>query len=186
MKPLVRVGALLALLAFTLPSPAVAQGAFLFGGGGVTFGTGDFGDDTDAGWLAIAGVGTDIGTSGVFIAAEGFYGSNSLSDDALDESANVYGAFGEIGYGFQTGGNVEPYVLGGAGILVLDVFDESESGLGYLGAAGLSISTDGPVGFWIEGRFMAAPGLGEETATTSEVDVTMFGIVAGIGIGLGG
>lgn len=181
MKPLARIGALVALLAFTLPSTAQAQGAFLFGGGGVTFGTGDFGDGTDAGWLAIAGVGVDIGESGVFVAGEGFYGSNGIADS--DESADLYGGFAELGYSFQTGGNVQPYVLGGAGILVLDVLDESESGFGYLGALGLSIQTESRVGFWIEGRFMGAQGLGE---SPDEIDVNLFGIVAGIGIGLGG
>lgn len=181
MKPLVRIGALLALLAFTLPSTAQAQGAFLFAGGGVTFGTGDYGDETDAGWLGMAGLGVDIGDSGLFVAGEGFYGSNGISD--VDESAKVYGGFGEVGYGFQTGGNVEPYVLGGLGLLALDAEDETESALAFMGAVGLSIQTESRVGFWIEGRYMAAPNVGDET--TGEIDVNLFGIVAGIGIGLG-
>lgn len=172
-----------AVLSFlALPTTTQAQTAFLWAGGGVTFGTGEYGDNTDAGWMGTAGVGVNIGESGAAVFGEGMYGQNGIAD--VDESVKLFGAMGGIMYRVGDPAAVGPYVFGGAGLLVLDAEGaDSQSNFGYEFGAGLDIPLGGNVGVWVEGRYVGSTGADE---AMEEVNANVFGILAGVGVGLGG
>ena len=86
--------------------------------------------------------------------------------------------FGTIGYSFTPDQKVSPCVLAGVGILVHQVKpatgnSESESQLGYTGAAGLVFNLNAKVSLWVEGRF------------TGSKDTKFIPIAAGVAINLG-
>ena len=64
-----------ALAMTAISSRAEAQNVFW--GGGPSVPLGDFKDDAKTGWLLQGGLGFDLGSSGIFAEAEGFFGSNS-------------------------------------------------------------------------------------------------------------
>ena len=168
-------------------APVAVFGQSIFVGGGVTFPTGDYGDYADTGWMGVAGVTFDLGTAGLWVGGEGFYGNNShnagdLTPTPQDEdfgSTNLYGAMGLVGWGSGDGESLGFYVYGGAGLLVHDfsapegVEGGSESKFGYEAAAGVDFPLGGSTSLWGEGRFMGAS------------DTTLFGIYAGLSFGIG-
>jgi opacity protein-like surface antigen len=169
------LGTAAVLLAST---PAAAQQPWIFFGGGPTIPVGEFGDYAKTGWLATAGIGVDVGTQGLWVAAELHYGSNS-HDDITNDKTNIFAGFGTIGYTFGPGQKVRPYVLGGLGFLShiykaggLD-YSETETRIGYTAAGGLTFQLSERVGFWVEGRFMGA------------ADTRMIPILAGFTINFG-
>ncbi len=168
-----------AVLSFlALPATTQAQTAFLWAGGGVTFPTGDYSDATDTGWLGTAGIGVNIGGSGAAVFGEGIYGQNSFAGTA-DGNAKLFGAMGGLIYRAGDPANVGPYGFVGGGLLVVDPSDgDSESNFGYEVGIGLDVPTSGNVGFWFEVRYMGSTG-------SDTVDANIFGILAGIGVGLG-
>lgn len=169
--------ALLSALALAVPTLAQAQ-ASIYVGPGVLLPVGDFGDVADAGWMAVGGFFVPVGSGNIAVGAEGFYGSASGVDDG--PSTDVYGALGTIGLAFGEAGSVRPFVFGGAGIIGADVdlgeteVDASDTSFGYEAGAGLSIPAGERFGIFIEGRYMGSS------------DLDMLGVVAGVGIGLGG
>lgn len=160
-------------LALLFAMPLQAQGVFL--GGGVTIPTGDFGDFADTGWMTTGGFSVDIGDSGASAGLEGFYGQNNHETEG--EKTNPYGAMGFLLYRVGNPSRVGPYVFGGAGILVHDFSSAGESvsdtNFGYEFGAGLDFPFADRVGLWLEGRWMGAS------------DTNFFGILAGLGFGLG-
>lgn len=168
---------LLTTFLFLLAVPAAVSGQGIFVGGGVTIPTGDFGDYADTGWLASAGFSFDIGEAGLSAGVEGFYGENKHSDVDGDKT-NPYGAMGFLLYRAGNAESVGPYFYGGAGLLVhrfspASGDSESDTNFGYEAGAGLDFPFSDNVGAWVEGRFMGAS------------DTNFFGIVAGLGFGLG-
>src|SRR5688500_4506594 len=84
----------LALTAVTSRADAQAN---IFFGGGPSFATGDFGDVAKNGWLLQGGIGLDIGSKGLFIEAEGFFGSHShdnLINPNAKEQTNIIAFMG--------------------------------------------------------------------------------------------
>jgi len=177
LKRIVVTFAVAGFIGAVLPTSSQAQ-ATIFAGGGITVPTSDFGDYADTGWMASAGVLIPVGPMGLHVGAEGFYGQNNHSDIDGDKT-NPYGAMALVEYGFQTGGNITPYVFGGAGVLVhkysSDTFDnESDTKFGYEFGAGLDFGVSDNVGVWVDGRYM-----GSEFTK-------FFAVQAGLGFGVGG
>jgi hypothetical protein len=159
---------LAAVAALCVTSPAGAQ--YVFFGGGPTKPMGDFKDVDNAktGYTFLAGLGTSIGTSGLFIEAEVGRGSNSHANTGnLKEKTNVISAFGALGYSFgATEKKVRPYLLGGAGIVAHQFRTDApppngegtESKFGVTGAGGITISLNTVASVWLEGRWIGSKG----------------------------
>jgi opacity protein-like surface antigen len=156
-----------ALLAFAFPAAGTAQTLYI--SGGATFPTGDYGDYADTGWMLAGGVlFSDIGTAGLSLGADGFYGQNSHNDYDGDKT-NLYGAMGIVQYNIGSG-NLQPYVWGGAGWLAHkysgDEFPEDEgtdSSFGYQLGAGIGYGLSENVSIYGEGRYMAGTGDNKDT-----------------------
>lgn len=153
----VMVGAFAVIVA---ASPARAQ--YVFFGGGLSKPVGDFNDYAKTGWMATAGVGYDIGTKGLWVEAEGYFGSNKHSDVDGDKT-NLIGGIAALGYSFMPGKSVSPYVTGGLGIVAhqfkSDAFpglNETESKLGYTGAFGVGFNNTKKVHVFVEGRLLGS------------------------------
>ncbi len=150
-------GTIVCLAAFMLAGASAANAQYVFVGGGASIPIGDFKDaGGKTGWAVQTGVGYDIGSKGLFVEAEGFYGSHGYSDsDAKTKPLTVLGA---VGYSFMPGKKVSPYVIAGAGIMSVknSVGGEShtESEFAYSGAAGLGFNLNPTVHMWIEGRLL--------------------------------
>jgi hypothetical protein len=170
------VGAAL-VLAVGMMAPAAAQAQGVYFGGGITIPTGDLDDaGAETGWMGVAGFSFDVGDSGLSIGGEGFYGKNNLATDG--DNVGILGAMGTVLLRIGDEDVVGPYVFGGAGLMSTnpsieaDPDAETESEFGYQFGAGLDIPLGG-AGVWVEGRFM-----GSDTST-------LFGVMAGVGIGIG-
>ncbi|MGD8494920.1 MAG: outer membrane beta-barrel protein [Gemmatimonadales bacterium] len=175
------------LFVFTaLPRSADAQSVYVLAGASVP--TSDYGDAFKTGWLAAAGVTFPIGEAGLWAGAEGLYGQNSFdSTESTDLKGKPYSIMAILGYDIPTEGKINPYVWGGAGLMGLRQTSggesTSDSGFGWQFGAGLALATAGRVSPFVEGRYQSAsitPGDSSESAT-----VGLFGIEAGISIGLG-
>lgn len=148
---------LAALLAVTLV-PSVSSAQYVFAGGGAQIPIGDFKDaGAKTGWTATAGFGFDIGPRGLFVEAEGFYGSHKF--EGTGDKVNTITGLGAIGYSFMPDKKVTPYVLAGAGILAAQSKPETggshtETEFAYTGAAGLSFTLSERLNLWVEGRLL--------------------------------
>jgi opacity protein-like surface antigen len=176
-----RLVTLVAAAVFALVAPLTLNAQTIYVMGGVTSPTGDYGDFTDTGWMGSAGALFDIGPPGLSVGADAFYGQNSFKDGTeSSDDPKLYGGMGLVQYSFQTGTSIQPYIYGGAGILVLKVGDESESGLGYQVGGGVGYPVSPTVSIFGDVRYMGgSPG-------DIDVDVTLFGVSAGVAFGLGG
>jgi len=139
------------LFVAALAVPAHAQGPYVFFGGGASIPVGSSSDHVKTGWMATGGIGLDIGTRGLFVEAEGYYGQNKAK--VGDEKAKLMGGLGAIGYSFMREKKAHPYVLAGAGILS-SKNGESESQFAYSGALGLVVSVATKINLWVEGRYL--------------------------------
>ncbi|NOT08420.1 MAG: outer membrane beta-barrel protein [Gemmatimonadales bacterium] len=168
-----RTGSLVlgALAVLALASPAGAQSTpFVFFGGGASLPMGDYKEYAKTGWLANAGIGTTIGSKGLWIAADLFYGSNSHSDIDGDKT-NLKIGLATLGYTFKPGAKVTPYLSGSVGLLnhgyKSDTFPEaegSESMMAFGGGAGLIFKMGAKSSFWVEARYLTASKDGSSTA----------------------
>jgi hypothetical protein len=175
-----------ALLAFAFPTTLGAQSLYI--SGGATFPTGKFGDYADTGWMLAGGVlFNDIGTGGLSLGAEGFYGENKHGSELGydDGKTNPYGAMGIVVYDFPTEGSIQPYVFGGAGWLAhkfsatelaIDI-SETTSSFGYQVGAGVGFPLSEKISIYGEGRYMAGTG--------DNSDTKFIGAFAGLVFGLG-
>lgn len=176
------VAALAAAISMSAPASAAAQ-VGLFLGGGATMPTGDFNDVANVGWLGHAGITYLVGQDGLFVGAEGFYGSNEHELEGTQ--SNLYGGHALIGVNFFNPGEAGPFVAAGAGLLTHEIvvedtpaLDVSESGFGLTGLAGVSF----PLGTAAQGSLSASftRGFGDLD------DFTMFaGLHATVGFTLG-
>ena len=167
-----------ALSLLLVPSVVSAQ-MFAFLGGGATFPNGDYGDYAKTGWIASGGVGIPVGPPGMAVVVEGFYGQND-HEDVDGDKTNPYGLMVDVDYTFGTPGSIQPYLIGGVGLLVHKFSTDfagglsgSDSQFGYTAAAGALIPLGGTVGVYGEGRYWGS------------ADTAFLGILAGVRILLG-
>ncbi len=157
-----------ALLAFA--APAAAQSTpFVFFGAGATFPMGDYKEYAKTGWLANAGVGTSIGSKGLWVGADLFYGSNKHKAPDDGDKTNLLIGLATIGYNFKPGAKVTPYVHGSVGMLNHKYVPAtgtggSESMIAFGGGAGLLFKLGAKSSFWVEGRYLTASKDGSSTA----------------------
>lgn len=178
---MVAAGALLLVAA-----PAATQAQWVWVGGGLSIPTGDAGDALNAGWMGTVGVGFPIGESGLGVAAEGFYGQNNASDEAVGlDKANIYGAMANIGYRIGDPASIGAYLFGGAGLMAVKASpetgeSETDSNFGYQFGAGVDVPVGSSVGLFFEGRYMGSTGADE-----GESNLNLISILAGLGFGIG-
>jgi hypothetical protein len=157
--------AILAGIALTVPVEASAQVVYF--GAGPTFPIGDYSDYAKTGYVGVAGVTFPIGSQGLAVVGEGFFGQNSHSDVDGDKTY-PYGAMGGLLYDLtpeEVGG---VYVFGQAGFMVhkysSDEFEgESDTGFGFGGGAGYGFPM-GDTEIFVEGRYMRGSFDGGNTA----------------------
>ena len=137
-----------------------ASGQGIFAGGGVTIPTGDYGDFANTGWMAFGGVLSPVGTQGLSIGAEGFFGSNGY--DVTEGKSNLYGALalGGLTFGAE-GAAASPFVFGGLGFMTHSAepaigADVSESGVALAGGGGVSFPFSPAVQGMIVGNYLHA------------------------------
>lgn len=177
-----------AVAALTVSSTAQAQSVFF--GGGVTVPMGDYKDYAKTGYIMTAGVSIDIGSKGLFLDLEGFFGSNNhkTTTSNFKEKTNLAAGIAALGYTFgKAGQKVRPYVLAGGGILnhqfrtdnnTPNNGEGSTKSAAFTGAAGLLIALNNKANFWVEGRYMSGTG--------DNSDTKVLPLTAGISITLGG
>lgn len=165
-------------MALALPLTANAQSVFVLAG--LSSPSSDYGDDfAETGWLAAVGVTFPVGESGLWAGAEGLYGQNGIQD--TDENGKIFSAMGIVGYDIPTESTVAPYVFGGAGLLSLSFSVEdadSESGFGWQLGAGVGFQGESNITPFVEARY--------ESASLDGGTLAIFGVEAGVSIGLGG
>jgi len=173
-----------------LAAPITLDAQTLYIAGGATFPTSEFGDYAKTGWMAAGGVVfNDIGTAGLGLGVEGFYGENKHNSEDTgtslgDSKTNPYGIMGIAVYNFDTGGSIQPYLFGGAGwmahkytgnILGVDI-SETGSGFGYQFGVGVGFDLSESIQLFGEGRYMGGTG--------DVSDTKFFGLFAGLAFGL--
>ena len=158
------VGAV-AVLATAVP----ARAQYVFAGGGFNVPVSDFKDHNKTGWIITGGVGADIGDKGLWIEAEGWYGSNKAKT-SLDSKVDLWSALGAVGYNLMNDKKVSPYLLGGAGVLGVK---DGDTKFAYTGAAGLTFVASPSLHLFIEGRWLATK------------DIKMIPITVGLSLNLG-
>jgi opacity protein-like surface antigen len=167
----------IAVMAVSLP--ARAQRPYIFAGAGASFPVSTFGDYAKTGWMAQAGVGVDVGTKGLWVEAEGWYGSNNPSD-VVGDKTDIFSLLGAVGYSFMPEKKVTPYVLGGAGFLSHKFepatgASATDTKFAYSGAAGLSFVASPTIHIFLEARYLG----------TSDSESRMVPVTAGVSIELG-
>jgi opacity protein-like surface antigen len=159
----------LGALAMTAVSSRV-QAQQVFFGGGPSFPVGDFKSNTDfeakTGWLLQGGIGVDIGSRGVFVEAEGFFGSNVHKNTGnFKDKTTIIAFMGALGYSFTPAKKVSPYVLAGVGIVGNQFrtdddsradLEKTENEFGYTGAIGVAFTLNEMAKFWVEGRYLGS------------------------------
>ena len=158
------VGAVAVLAA---ASPARAQ--YIFAGGGFNVPVSDFKDHNKTGWIITGGVGTDIGDKGLWVEAEGWYGSNKAKT-TLDSKVDLWSALGAVGYTLMNDKKVSPYVLGGLGVLGVK---HGDTKFAYSGALGLTFVASPKLHLFLEGRWLASK------------DIKMIPVTVGFSLNLG-
>ena len=159
-KRSVLILAAFAFLAFAIP--AQAQTTLYIGAGG-SFPTGDFGDYANTGWIGTAGALFAVGAPGLSAGAEFFYGQNNhkseLSED-VDSKTTPWGFMGILDYSFGEAGSIQPYLFGGAGVLIhkfsTEGFSESETKFGWEFGAGLAFPIGATSSIYAEGRYVGS------------------------------
>lgn len=174
-----------AVAALTLSSTAQAQSVFF--GGGPSLPMGEYKDYAKTGWLMTAGLSVDIGSKGLFLDIEGYFGSNAHKNTGTaNNKTNLAAGILALGYTFGPAGKkVRPYVLAGGGILNHQFRSDnnlaaegSQKMLAITGAAGLLFALNTKANFWVEARYLTGS---KDGATTAVVPINV-----GISIALGG
>jgi opacity protein-like surface antigen len=177
-----------ALIALSVPSAANAQ---FYISGGATFPSGDFGDYAKTGWQIAGGYLFDLGTEGLSVGIDGFYGENKhdVGEETSpglesDSKTNPYGIMGVVLYEFGLDGSVQPYAFGGLGWLAHkfsgEIFgedvSETDSGFGWQLGAGVAFPVSQSIALYGEGRYTAGTGDVSETKFFSLLGGVSFGI----------
>ena len=146
---------------FALTPAALSAQTYLFLGGGGSFPVNNFGNFAQSGWLVSAGAGFPLGQEGVSVAVEGFYGENK-HEGAAGGKTNPYGAMAEIVYTFGERGKIQPYLLGGAGLMIHKFTpgatgeSSSSSQVGYTFGAGVAVPLGQTLEIYGEGRYFGS------------------------------
>lgn len=159
-----------ALAALALAAPAQAQSTpFVYFGGGLSLPMGDFKDGAKTGWLANAGLGVSVGTKGLMVGFDAFYGSNKWKA-GLDGKTDLLIGLGTVGYTIGTADQkVRPYILGSVGFMNNKAkpgtgTSVSETAIAFGGGAGLLFKMGAKSSFFAEGRYLTASKNGGTTA----------------------
>jgi len=174
------VGAVATLLA---ASTARAQG-YVYFAGGANIPVGTFKDGNKTGWIASAGVGANVGNKGLWVEAEGWYGSNKFKlGSVYDEpgKTTILSGLGVVGYDLTHDKSWTPYIAAGLGFLhakaELDAGGSASSTkFAYTGAGGLSFKAGSSAHVFVEVRYLAG---------TSTGYAKMIPITAGVSIAFG-
>jgi hypothetical protein len=150
--------------------------------GGATFPTGDYGKYANTGYIASAGLLFKVGTNGLSLGGQGFYGANSHSDFDGDKTT-LSGVLGTVTYRLGDATKPGVFLTGNIGLLShkysSDKFPSEEgssSGLAFGGGAGVAIPR-GSMNFYVVARYLTAS---IDNETTSFIPVQ-----AGVTIPLG-
>ena len=186
MKRLTAALTLGAVAALVAVSQAQAQATpYIYGAGGVNIPVGSFKDSNKTGWIASAGVGADVGDKGLWIEAEGWYGSNKFKTGGTYGAAagktDLWAALGVVGYNFMHDKSWSPYIAGGAGVLGTKYkpstgASASSTKFGYTGALGAVFKAGSSAHVFIEGRYLAGSSSGY---------AKMLPITAGVSVSFG-
>lgn len=155
-------GTIVSLAVLMLAGASVANAQYVYVAGGASIPNGDFKDEAKTGWMAQAGFGYDIAkVKGLFVEAEGFYGSNKHKAPEDGDKTNLFAGIAALGYSFMADKKVSPYVLGGVGILNHKFVpatgtSESESKFAYSGAVGIGYNASSTLHVWLEGRVLGS------------------------------
>jgi hypothetical protein len=187
-KCVVLLVAALAILSFSLATEASAQSVFL--GAGATIPSGDYGDYADVGWIAEAGISFPVGEQGIFLFADGLYGSNSHSDHEGDKT-NLLGGFAGIEKAFMNEDGAGPFIFAEVGFLRHSYrsdehseWEEDDTGLAFGGGAGYGLPLGENLNGWILGRYIRGQYSGDEGY--EDWNTAFFGVMAGVSIQVGG
>jgi hypothetical protein len=157
------------LMASAGAAPALAQGAELSLGGGLTLPLGNFDDAFKLGWHGTGAVSFVPENLPVGFQLDGTF--SRLSDESpLDIKAQMIYGTGNVVYKFKTSEDTRfrPYLIGGAGVYNLDTKGDdalgggSETKFGLNGGAGFDFKA-GSAGVFVEGRFHNVFTEGENT-----------------------
>lgn len=152
-------GSIVFLAVLLVAGTSAANAQYVFVGGGANIPVGDFKTaGAKTGWIAQTGVGYDIGSKGLWVEAEGWFGSNKNSGTAAGKTSFV-GGIGAVGYSFMPDKKVSPYVVAGAGFLSAKAKPATGASVkstkfAYTGGAGLGFKLNSTVLFWVEGRLL--------------------------------
>jgi len=170
-------------LVFLFYPPAQAYGQGVFLGGGGTFPTGDYGDYAKTGWMVEGGVSIPMNENGIFLFADGLFGSNK--HDYEGDKTNLLGGFGGVEKSFADEDGKGVFVFGELGFLrhdyKSDEFPEDEgadTGFAFGGGAGYGIPLGENLGGWLLGRYIQGQFDGGNTG--------FFAVMAGVSIPVGG
>jgi len=168
----------------TLLAASSAQAQYVYFGGGANIPVGSFKDGVKTGWIASAGVGTDVGNKGLWVEAEGWYGSNKWKTGSVYTVAGkttIWSALGVLGYDLMHGKTWTPYIAAGAGVLGAKAKADaggsaSSTKFAYTGAFGASFKAGNSAHIFLEARYLAG---------TSTGYAKMLPITAGVSIQVG-
>jgi hypothetical protein len=177
------------LLALGLATaPAAGQSIYVLVG--PSFPVGDFGEYANTG-IHAAGGATFAVSNRIDLYGEAFWGQNS-HDGEGDSKTNPYGFMAGALLEVASGGTVEPYVFGGAGIMVHKYTaefegsseDDTESAVGFQVGGGLGFDL-GTAHAFGEARFLSASFDPEVSGEESE-STAFFAVTVGLAFKLGG
>lgn len=146
-------GTIVSLAVLMLAGASAGNAQYVFVGGGANIPIGSFKDaGAKTGWIAQAGVGKDIGSKGLWVEAEGWYGQTSYT--GTTGKTKLLAGIGAVGYSFMPDKKMSPYVVAGAGFMNAKAGGASSTKFAYTGGAGLGFNLNPTVHFWVEGRLM--------------------------------
>jgi opacity protein-like surface antigen len=135
-----------------LVTASQARAQYVFLGGGANIPVSDFKETNKTGWIATGGIGLDIGDKGLWVEAEGWYGSNKAKSSTVGAKVDLWSALAAVGYTFMPAKSASPYVLGGVGVLGVK---HGDTKFAYSGALGLSFKAGTSLHIFVEGRWLA-------------------------------
>ena len=174
--------ALLAGAVAVLVSAAPAGAQYIFLGGGATIPVSDYKDFAKTGWIATGGVGFDIGSRGLWVELQGYYGSNKHEGTSGDKT-DLLSGMGALGYTFSPEAKVTPWVMAGVGFLSHKFKpgsggSSSSTSFAYEAGAGLAFMASSRLHIWTGGQFTS--GTGDNSGTK------FISLLLGVSIGIGG
>jgi len=161
-----------------------AQAQYIYGAAGANIPVGTFKDAVKTGWIVSAGVGADVGKKGLWVEAEGWYGTNKWKASGTYGDlgkTNLFSGLGVVGWTFMPEKSVSPYLAAGLGFL--HASNKPESGasssstkFAYTGAGGLAFKAGSSTHLFVEVRYLAG---------TSSGYAKMLPITAGVSVQVG-